>query len=641
MLVNIILDFLLYSFSFLLFHYIQRKELMLNKLYLFYYLAFMVSWLVSSLLSSKFITKENNISSRIYPYFISFFLMLGLLTVITIEFNMLNVSRFVILCPLIFALVIELSVTTIRNRALVNFSIIKLIASGKAFLFDFFVYTLIIIYISLYKINYNGFEDKYDLLLVAMYIIWFIAAVFGHKFRPGIKRKNYCNFIWSYIIAYVIIISLNSFITFFLRLNPAELNIIIASTFIYIAISFSLITFVYFLRKPDISLGYRVKLIRANEYFDLKKDDHVFNNGHYRFSNLKSINSLNEKIKNIYLKKFPEVYDFLNFSLDIDSFNVYHSVILRSRDVYDIEILPDECLEFFLNLHETNDIRRLNNYFIEVNKKLARNGIFVGRIQTISLRYKKFLTKYPYYLGKILYFIDFIWHRLFPKIPILQKFYFIFSKGYNRAISFGEGMGRLYYCGFEVINLREIDNYIYFIAKKEREPSNDPSPSYGPLFKMRRIGLNGKLIYVYKLRTMHPYAEYLQSLIFEKFDLHEGGKFNNDFRITSWGKVLRKLWIDELPMIINFFKGELKLVGVRPLSSHYLSLYSDCVRERRKNYKPGLVPPFYVDMPKTLDEIMNSEIKYMDAYDGHPFATDVRYLFKAVYNILIKRARSR
>ena len=73
---------------------------------------------------------------------------------------------------------------------------------------------------------------------------------------------------------------------------------------------------------------------------------------------------------------------------------------------------------------------------------------------------------------------------------------------------------------------------------------------------------------------MHPYAEYLQKFVYEKFSLQEGGKFNNDFRVASWGKVFRKLWIDELPMIINFFKGDLKLVGVRPLSNHYLNLYS-------------------------------------------------------------------
>lgn len=71
--------------------------------------------------------------------------------------------------------------------------------------------------------------------------------------------------------------------------------------------------------------------------------------------------------------------------------------------------------------------------------------------------------------------------------------------------------------------------------------------------------------------TMHPYSEYLQRYVFEKNSLQEGGKIKDDFRVTYWGRIMRKLWIDELPMFINFFKGDLKLVGVRPLSTHYLT----------------------------------------------------------------------
>jgi len=94
-------------------------------------------------------------------------------------------------------------------------------------------------------------------------------------------------------------------------------------------------------------------------------------------------------------------------------------------------------------------------------------------------------------------------------------------------------------------------------------------------------------------------------------------------------------------MFINFFKGELKIVGVRPLSEQYLSLYPAEFRERRKNYKPGLVPPFYVDLPNTLDEIIASEVKYLDSYEKNPVITDIKYFFIAAYNILFNHARSR
>ena len=67
----------------------------------------------------------------------------------------------------------------------------------------------------------------------------------------------------------------------------------------------------------------------------------------------------------------------------------------------------------------------------------------------------------------------------------------------------------------------------------------------------KKVGKDGVIINVYKFRTMHPYSEYLQSYIYEQNKLQEGGKFANDFRVTTLGKCMRKLWIDELPMFIN------------------------------------------------------------------------------------------
>ena len=128
--------------------------------------------------------------------------------------------------------------------------------------------------------------------------------------------------------------------------------------------------------------------------------------------------------------------------------------------------------------------------------------------------------------------------------------------------------------------------------------------------------------------------------MFQKNDLKDGGKIKDDFRISPEGKILRKFWIDELPMIFNLLKGEMKLVGVRPLSGHYFSLYTKELQELRVKTKPGLIPPFYVDMPVTLEEIIASEIKYLKAYEKAPYHTDFTYFFKSLYNILIKRKRS-
>nr|HQU52372.1 sugar transferase [Saprospiraceae bacterium] len=137
-----------------------------------------------------------------------------------------------------------------------------------------------------------------------------------------------------------------------------------------------------------------------------------------------------------------------------------------------------------------------------------------------------------------------------------------------------------------------------------------------------------------------PFSEYLQKFIYEAYGLQAGGKFKSDPRINTVGKFLRKYWLDEIPMLINLLRGDIKLIGVRPVSSHYLSLYPEDAREFRKHFKPGYIPPFYADLPKTFDEIVASEVKYLKAYERHPVLTDLKILIQSLYNIIIKRARS-
>ena len=158
---------------------------------------------------------------------------------------------------------------------------------------------------------------------------------------------------------------------------------------------------------------------------------------------------------------------------------------------------------------------------------------------------------------------------------------------------------------------------------------------------MNRVGYQGKIIGVYKLRTMYPYSEYCQELIMRENKLAKSGKILNDFRITTWGKFFRKIWLDELPMFINFFKREVGLVGVRPLSITYFKKYPKDLQDLRIKTKPGLLPPYYADLPQSFDEILLSENKYLEKKLKSPFLTDIKYFYLAVINIVFKGARSK
>ena len=140
---------------------------------------------------------------------------------------------------------------------------------------------------------------------------------------------------------------------------------------------------------------------------------------------------------------------------------------------------------------------------------------------------------------------------------------------------------------------------------------------------------------------MHPYAEYIQKYVFDqRGGMDIADKSNDDWRITTWGRFMRKYWLDELPMLINWLRGDVKLVGVRPLSKTMFDAYPPLLQEKRTRCKPGLIPPFYIDHPKTFDELFASEEKYLDAYLQHPIRTDIRYFFLTIRSILFRGIHS-
>ena len=316
------------------------------------------------------------------------------------------------------------------------------------------------------------------------------------------------------------------------------------------------------------------------------------------------------------------------------------TAVLSTTTVFNITSLLKEKYDYIINLHKINDIKRLDIFLDAVNSKLEMEGYFFCCVETKDQRKHRLLKKYPALLNYIYYFFDFIVKRILPKLKFTRGLYFFLTRGENAVLSRAETLGRLSRAGFRIKQESFIGNLLCIEAKKTIEPLVLNENVYGPVIALRRVGKDGKLIKVYKLRTMHPYSEYIQDYVYQLHDLRNGGKFNNDFRITSWGAICRKIFLDELPMLMNFFQGNMKIFGVRPLSKQYFELYRKDVQERRIKYKPGLIPPFYVDMPADLDAIQASELKYLDSFDKHPFFTDFRYFWKSIWNILFRKARS-
>jgi sugar transferase EpsL len=95
------------------------------------------------------------------------------------------------------------------------------------------------------------------------------------------------------------------------------------------------------------------------------------------------------------------------------------------------------------------------------------------------------------------------------------------------------------------------------------------------LFKQERPGLRGKPFYVYKFRSMTGARD------------STGGLLSDDKRLTPFGKIMRKFSLDEFPQLFNVIKGDLSLVGPRPLLMEYLPLYTE-EQAKRHDVRPGI-----------------------------------------------------
>jgi len=117
--------------------------------------------------------------------------------------------------------------------------------------------------------------------------------------------------------------------------------------------------------------------------------------------------------------------------------------------------------------------------------------------------------------------------------------------------------------------------------------------SRGPIFFLhKRIGKNKKYFYCIKFRTMHPEAnDILDNLLSKneaiRYEFEKTHKLKNDPRITPLGKILRKTSLDEIPQFLNVLKGEMSIVGPRPIVDEEIKKYKSSLK-KVLSLKPGI-----------------------------------------------------
>jgi lipopolysaccharide/colanic/teichoic acid biosynthesis glycosyltransferase/ubiquinone/menaquinone biosynthesis C-methylase UbiE len=512
-----------------------------------------------------------------------------------------------------------------------RFRIITLIA-------DIFILALsFLVVISTKPSGLKGYLPSHSLFFITLALIWLVVSLLNGKMHRG-KITGYKSLVSRVILSNITALAITALLMYSLREYSYSRLVVLGTAAIATMIELIIGAMYVSYRKATVQDSENYTQYKAfnkkNEYELVKKA-----NGNGNGRKAARSDEINPRVIAAIAREVGK--DMTGAILRMAGTRLNErTAVVSTTTVFNIANLPYENYDYIINLHKLNDIVKLNEFLDEVNARLKRGGLFLCCLETKDQRKERLLKKYPPVLNYIYYTFDFVFKRILPKLKLTRGLYNFLNKGSNMVISRAEALGRLSRAGFMIMQESFIGNYLCIEAANVFQPIPVNGVTYGPLIALPRIGKNGETIKVYKLRTMHPYSEYIQDYVYKIHDLQDGGKFKDDFRITTWGAVCRKIWLDELPMLINFFKGNMKLVGVRPLSTHYFELYSEDLQARRIRYKPGLIPPFYADMPTDIQGIQDSEKRYLDMYDKNPFLTDFKYLWKSGYNILFRKARS-
>lgn len=641
---KILLDGLLLFFAFLLMYFLRRGHIRIEDNFRRFLPFLFITWFFVTLLSKKFKQfKYENLYVKLRPYFFS---AVALAAVLSLELYVLGwyfLNRFIVYFTLglfiFFEMFYVLLLYFFRNggdrKSTVPFSAVF-------FVIEVFFVSMTISFIHFYRKTGLEIGEEYEVLLLGIYSVWIIISLLIHKYEVRTDKGLFKTLIpfWK---SEIIIITLVSFFIFATNLAIFSSFIVLGSLFGFSVVE-NIIVFLYFHRKKEKQGEDGIDIFHVdtiNYEVEPAAEKVVLKQEKYRIplTELKS-DLFQQKLKNVYLHGSEELFQFVDKNIALSSLDILETFVLYTSDITHIKKLSENSLTFFMNLDLTNDFSHINKTFIQINKILKTGGIFVGNFESLEQSKSRFYRRVTYLWGNILYPLYFISKRVIPKTPLFRKIYFFISKGRKRCISRAEILGRLNFCGFKLIDLKAIDEKTWFIVKKAKSPLSDRFPSYGLIFKQKRVGKDNRMIFTFKFRTMHPYSEYIQDYIYNLHSLDEIGKIHKDFRITAWGKILRKFWIDEIPMTFNLLKGELKVFGVRPLSQSFFKTYPEDLKKTRTKYKPGLIPPYYVDMPDTIEEVWESERNYLEKYSRHPFRTDFRYFFKALKNIFFYHAKS-
>lgn len=288
----------------------------------------------------------------------------------------------------------------------------------------------------------------------------------------------------------------------------------------------------------------------------------------------------------------------------------------------------DELVEKLKDRHLGYDVISITNKISELKKHIHKADIVFLKMESIDDDMLEIITKNDHINWKIVssilnLVIEPVAFDEFKDYPIIN----VSNKGDSSGYKFVKRGMDILLSGIALVVLSPLLLIIALLIK-----TTMPGPVF---FKQKRLGKNLKPFTAYKFRSMKIDAD--KEKVHLKNEVKGLFKMKNDPRITPFGKILRRTCLDELPQIINIFKGDMAIVGPRPHLKSELPNFSGW-RMARFNVKPGLTGLWQVNGRHELN--FDKAVLYDIYYVKHmSFLLDITIIMKTIPAIILNKGK--
>jgi len=263
--------------------------------------------------------------------------------------------------------------------------------SSRLLIADFILFNVGFFALNYYKQGTVVPAQNYEKLLLIFYGLWVISSLMTRKFDKDTAR-NCWNALASCIKSILLMTSVMAVLVFALRLHYYSRFHIFGTLVILFIFEIFLYLFYFAVKKEKASQKDIESIEEIKKY--LKQEDLDHDSKHLSPDDIPD-DPVRKKLETALEFFNPWLFNFVDKAIDLSKINKDNTKIVSSEQIINVKTIDDHSLSLFINLHQLNDIRRLNEYFLELHRKLKNGSYFVGRAKTLVAYRRYVLKKYP------------------------------------------------------------------------------------------------------------------------------------------------------------------------------------------------------------------------------------------------------